>query len=301
MSNIITQFLAWLSKEIMLGVIITWCSIFSLAAQTPDYATITKNIIDSNSKSEVFVQEGVPIPNDESAPTFTPDGSTVYLADNNTICVSKLAGGKWTKPKTAPFSGQWKDWDPFLSPDGKRLVFVSNRPLPGMPQDKPQKNNQLWYVDRLSGDDWSSPRHFDAPVNLDGFNDYAPSISNSGTLCFCSRGRDGNKGMGGYYTKWLGDHYDKPKQLFLNGDNDIFDPYIAPDESYILFGSNKNLYISYRQGNSWSAGQKLNNKVNNGNFNGGPYVSPGGKMLYYSQDHAPGILMVPINIPKQIL
>ena len=281
-------------KEIILGVIITWCTILSSFGQ----GTPQRSIIDTGARPTVFLQDGVPEPNDESSPTFMPGGSTLYLADGNTICFSKLVNGKWDKPKTAPFSGQWKDWDPFISPNGKQLVFVSNRPLEGMPQDKPQKNNQLWYVERLSGDNWTTPKHLDAPVNLDGFNDYAPSISDSGTLCFCSRGRDGHKGMGGYYTKWLGDHYDKPQLLALNGDNDLFDPFIAPDESYIIFVSNHNLYISYRRGNEWSAGQKLGPQVNNGNVNNGPSVSSDGKMLYYSQDHAPGILMIPINLQK---
>jgi Tol biopolymer transport system component len=283
-------------REITFGVIITWCTAFSLFGQNGQ----PPSIIDSNARPAVFTQEGVTLPNDESSPTFTPDVRTVYLADSNRIYVSKKVKGKWTKPQVVSFSGQWQDWDPTLSPDGKRLIFVSNRPLDGMPQNKPQKNNQLWYVDLLPGDTWSKPLHFDAPVNLDGFNDYGPSISVSGTICFCSRGRDGNKGMGGYYTKWLGDHYDKPQLLALNGSNDIFDPFIAPDESYIIFGSSGNLYISYHHGNEWSVGQKLSAQVNNGNFNGGPYVSPDGKMLYYAQDHAPGILMIPVKIPKGV-
>jgi Tol biopolymer transport system component len=266
-----------------------------LASSSTDQGAIRSDFIDPGSQPAVFLQEGVPVPNGESAPTFMPDGNTVYLADNDTIRFSKLVNGKWTKPVVAPFSGHWNDWDPFVSPDGKRLVFVSNRPLPGTPQDKPQKNNQLWYVDRLFGDEWSKPQHFDAPVNIDGANDYGPSLSSSGTLCFCSR-RDGNKGMGGYYTKWLGDHYEKPQQLLLNGTSDIFDPFISPDESYIIFGSNKNLYISYRHNGEWSAGQKLASNVNNGNYNGGPYVSPDGKMLYYAQEHAPGILMIPVHL-----
>jgi Tol biopolymer transport system component len=284
-------------KEFALVLIINGCIVLQARAQNTQPDTL-QQIIAPASSPTVFVQEGVSLPNEESAPTFMPDGNVVYLADNNTIRFSKLASGRWTKPIVAPFSGQWKDWDPFITPDGKRLIFVSDRPLAGMPQDKPQKNNQLWYVDHLSGDSWSQPRHFDAPVNVNGFNDYAPSVSRSGTLCFCSRGREGNKRMNAYYTKWLGDHYDNPKLLVLNGDNDVFDPYIAPDESYIIFGSNKNLCISYRHGDTWSAGQKLSAQVNNGNFNGGPYVSPDGKMLYYAQDHAPGIMMIPVNIPK---
>jgi Tol biopolymer transport system component len=282
-------FIGTLSKKLILSLIITCGS--SLIA-------FCQNIVSPGSKPEVFTQEGVATPNNESVSTFNPDGNTAYIADGQTIVFSKKINGKWTKPTVAPFSGQWKDWDPALSPDGKRLVFVSNRPVDtAVNQDKPQKNHHLWYVDHISGDQWSKPKHFDAPVNLLGFNDYGPSVSGSGTVCFCSKGRDGYKGMGGYYAKWMGDHYDKPKLLSLNGNNDIFDPFIAPDERYIIFVSNGELYISYRQGNDWTQGQKLGPEVNNGNGNSDPYVSPDGKMLYYSQDHAPGILMVPVNIP----
>ena len=97
-----------------------------------------------------------------------PDGNTVYLADSNRICFSKLVNGKWTKLIIAPFSGQWQDWDPFVSPDGKRLIFVSNRPLEGTPPDTPHHKPHLWYTARLSGDDWSKPRHLDSPVNIEG-------------------------------------------------------------------------------------------------------------------------------------
>ena len=245
----------------------------------------------------VFLQDGVSIPNDQSAPSFTPDGRTVYLSDNNTIVFSKMVNGHWTKPTPISISGHWKDWDATLSPDGQRLVFVSNRPLEGAPQDKPQKNNQLWESQHLSGENWSAPRHLDSPVNVDGFNAYAPCISKTGSLCFCSRGRDGHKGMGGYYAKWRIDHYDKPVLLSLNGDKDIFDPYISPDERYIIFVSEGSLYISYHQNNGWSAGEKLGAQVNNGGSLNSPYISPDGKMLYYSSSLTQGILMIPVNIP----
>jgi WD40-like Beta Propeller Repeat len=56
----------------------------------------------------------------------------------------------------------------------------------------------------------------------------------------------------------------------------------------------KILYTSYHHNDEWSAGQKLISTVNNGIYSGGPYVSPDGKMLYYSQEHAPRILMIPL-------
>ncbi|HVW16374.1 MAG TPA: hypothetical protein VHB54_21250 [Mucilaginibacter sp.] len=277
-----------LFKWVVPGVVVL-CTTLSASGQ---------DIVDPSAQPKVFSQEGVASTADESVAAFAPDEKTVYIADGQTIVVSKKIKGKWTKPVTAPFSGQWKDWDPTMSPDGKRLIFVSTRPLEGMPQDKAQKSAHLWYVDKISGNSWSSPKHFDAPVNEEGFNDFGPSVSGSGTICFCSRNRDGNKGMRGYYVKWLGDHYDKPRMLALNGDSEIYDPFIAPDERYIIFVSNNELYISYRQGDNWTQGRKLPANVNNGKGNFDPYVSPDGKTLYYSQDKAPGILMVPVSIPK---
>jgi len=208
------------------------------------FTVFSQDIVVPGVKPVVFIHEGMSPINDESVLTFMPDGRTVFIADGQTIVYSSQVNGKWTKTTTAPFSGHWKDWDPALKPDGSRLVFVSNRPLERMPQDSAQKDNHLWYVDHLPDGGWSAPQHFDAPVNLSGFNDYGPSVSSSGAVCFCSRNREGNKKMGGYYVKDLGGHFAKPELLSLNGTNEIYDPFIAPDESYIIFVSNGDLYIS---------------------------------------------------------
>jgi Tol biopolymer transport system component len=285
-------------KKIIFSLAFFCLTTFVAYCQTTQPARTPEDIIIAGAAPVVFLQEGVITPTHESAPCFTPDGNTVYFAINDTIYISKMVNGKWAKPGVALFSRKFGNWDPSLSPDGKRLVFVSDRPLDGMPQDSSQKNDHLWYMDHLSGDNWSKPRHFDAPVNVDGFNNYGPSISNSGTVYFCSKGRDGNKEMCGYYAKRIGNHYDKPKLLALNGSNDIYDPCIAPDERYIIFVSGNDLYISYRNGDEWGQGQKLGPQVNNGNANHDPYVSPDGKMLYYSQNHAQGILMIQINVPE---
>jgi Tol biopolymer transport system component len=293
---IIMEFLYVLLREIIFGIIITWCTIFSSLGQGAQQ----QSVVDINSKPKVFEQEGVPVPNDEFAPSFTPDGNTVYFSSGSTeIYFSKLVDNKWAKPIVAVFSGRWKDMDPFISPDGKRLFFSSYRPLDGASQDEPQKNAHIWYVDHLSGDNWSRPHHLEAPVNLAGIDNYAPSVSRSGTLCFFSPHRDVNNKGKSYCAKWQTDHYEEPKVLSLNGANGVRDPFISPDERYLIFVSGADLYISYHNGNEWLSGQKLSSNVNNGDGNGSPCVSPDGKMLYYSANHAPGILMVPINIPGE--
>ncbi|PSL45409.1 WD40 repeat protein [Chitinophaga niastensis] len=192
------------------------------------------------------------------------------------------------KPKVAAFSGRWRDTDPFVSPDGKRLFFISNRPLEGATQDKAQPGSHIWYVDQISTDEWGTPHHIDAPINLPGTGNYAPSVSLKGTLYFCSRDREGHSGMTSYCAEWQKDHYGKPNMISFSGLHETQDPFIAPDEHYLILLSGNDLYISFHQDKDWSAPQKLGAEVNNGDSNSSPYVSPDGKTLYYSSSRIKG-------------
>jgi hypothetical protein len=253
--------------------------------------------IAEGAKSSVFIQDSVSTPNGESTPTFLPDGKTVYMANNGAICLSKRIGDRWTKPIPISFTGPFKDWDPTLAPDGKRLLFVSNRSYVAS-DGSTKTGNHLWMSQLMTGGKWSEPRHLDSPVNEFGFVNYGPSISASGTICFCSHDRDGNKGMRAYLCRWAGDHYEKPELLVLNGSEPTFDPYIAPDERYIIFSSDNALYISYRTGQGWSLGEKLGPQVNEASKTGmlwGPSLSRDGKTLYYNGGTIDGIEMIPVQ------
>lgn len=257
----------------------------------------TRLSLAEGAKSVVFLQDSASTPNNESTPTFMPDGNTVYLADNGVICFSKKVRGNWTKPRPISFTGQNKDWDPTLTPDGTRLLFVSNRPYVAS-DGSTRKANHLWMSQLMKDGNWSEPRHLDSPVNEYGFVNYGPSISASGTICFCSRDRDGNKGMHAYLCRWSGNHYENPQLLALNGNDPTYDPYIAPDERYILFSSDSALYISYRNDKGWSQGQKLGPQVNEASKAGmlwGPSISRDGKTLYYNGGTVDGIEMISIR------
>ena len=256
-----------------------------------DSAPVFANLIDSNAQPQAFAPGVVSSRYDEWATSFSPDGKTVYFSRGGnywTVCLAKKQGDTWLRPQVAAFSGTWRDTDPFVSPDGRRLFFVSNRPLDGMPKDKPNKNYHLWYVDHVQGDQWGTPHHIDGKVNLDSSSDYGPSVSAKGTLFWCSRDREGNKGMQGFYATWLGDHYDQPKLLSISGAESVQDPFVAPDESYLVFLNGMDIYISMRQGDGWAPAQKLCPQVNNGDYNSSPYVSRDGKTLYYSSGRVKG-------------
>jgi Tol biopolymer transport system component len=253
--------------------------------------------IAEGAKSNVFIQDSAATPNGESAPTFMPDGKTVFMANNSVICLSKKVGDRWTKPIPISFTGHNNDWDPTLTPDGRRLLFVSNRPYVAS-DGSTKTGNHLWMSQLMTGGSWSEPKHLDSPVNEFGFVNYGPSISASGTICFCSRDRYGNKGMHAYMCRRAGDRYEEPQLLILNGNEPTFDPYIAPDEHSILFSSDNALYISYRTVQGWSPGEKLGPEVNEASKVGmlwGPSISRDGKTLYYNGGTIEGIEMIPVR------
>ena len=118
---------------------------------------------------------------------LTPDGNTIYFTKHNvdfsggTIVVSHFRDGKWTTTEVAPFSGQYEDGEPCISPDGKRLFVKSHRPVTG---GTPRRDADIWFVEKTSSG-WGAPQHLDAPINKDAY-DWHPSVTKDGTLYFVS-------------------------------------------------------------------------------------------------------------------
>src|SRR5215469_14762964 len=73
---------------------------------------------DAANDPQVFAPGVISGPAGEACPAFTPDGNTVYFDVGSMILVSHRVHGSWSKPEIAPFSGQWLDHDPTMSPDG---------------------------------------------------------------------------------------------------------------------------------------------------------------------------------------
>ena len=67
--------------------------------------------------------------------TISKNQDELYFTIQNTteeisrIVCSKKIKNKWTTPELVSFSSEHRDIEPFLSADGLRLYFSSNRPL----------------------------------------------------------------------------------------------------------------------------------------------------------------------------
>lgn len=190
----------------------------------------------------VIFGEGVISTGDyESHPAFTPDGQTLYFVRARRRLVigpssfhdSLMAAGR--RPKSdlfqVNFSGQYSDADPFITADGKKLYFISNRPAPG----KATRGLNIWVMDKTENG-WNEPHNLKGPVNGHA-NEWYPTLASDGTLYFGSD-RAGGKGATDLYrSQFAGGAYREPENLgsAINTEFDEYEPLIARDQSYLIF------------------------------------------------------------------
>src|SRR5450631_3388926 len=89
---------------------------------------------------------------DEFGLDFTHDGRTVFFnrsvprSNLYFICTSTFRDGRWSDAQVAPFSGQYWDFDAVVSPDGSKVFFGSDRPVPG--RTKPDQDFDIWMIEK---------------------------------------------------------------------------------------------------------------------------------------------------------
>jgi WD40 repeat protein len=215
-----------------------------------------------------------------TSPVFMPDGSEVYWSSQESrIYTMKLENGYWTQPEKIAFSDSLTDFrDPFISPSGDKLFFLSKGKLPD--SDLPEKEN-IWFVER-KGDRWGKPEPLGEEVNALTLH-WQISVAASGNLYFTS-GETGFEDI--YVSKYIDDRYVKAEPLGDSINTEQFEntPYIAPDESYIIFARSKDqssyprLYISYADENhNWGEPVLIRSVI----YGLCPIVSPDGKYLFF--------------------
>lgn len=225
-----------------------------------------------------------------STAVFSPDGNEVFWApmmsfpgeiySRGGLLMMKRVNGRWTAPAWAPFSGPDVNDDvPFFSPDGRRIHFMSSRPLPGGGE---ARGEAIWFADRTAAG-WSEPRPLDPGVNAFDMH-WEFSLDKNGNLYFGGQAAD-SRGLGDIYrARFSGGIYEKPVNLGepVNSADGETTPFIAPDGSYLLFSRQYDLWVSFRgEGGAWSEPVKLGPEVNGPSIELCPVVTADGKYLFF--------------------
>lgn len=218
--------------------------------------------------------------------SFTPDGQEFYFARRDPqanvplVMVTKCIDGAWTEPTVAPFAQGQMSFEPRVTPDGRRLYFTfTSRGQNGGP---PSMN--VWFVERVA-DGWGPPQDPGPPFNP--MKSMYISMTRAGAVYTTDiSGGPGSEGIA--VARPLAGKYATLTRLGppINvGAQDMY-PYIAPDESYLIFASRragspagKGLFIAWRQPDgTWGEPRA----IDLGMPAGTPVVSPDGKYLFFT-------------------
>ncbi|WP_117884170.1 PD40 domain-containing protein [Aureibaculum luteum] len=197
---------------------------------------------------EIFAPRVVTTENGELNADFSPDLKEFYFRkydeglENDALVALQYKDNLWTETFVVP-RGE-------ISPDGQ-ILYIGNE----------------YREQTHSG--WSEVKSLGAP--FDSIPIMRLTASSKGTYYFDDVSSFAEKPPIVHirYSRLIDGKHEKPRTLSVDtGTNLKFHPFIAPDESYIIFDSklengNADLYISFRQKDgSWGAAIKLGNKIN---------------------------------------
>jgi Tol biopolymer transport system component len=216
---------------------------------------------------------------------FTSDGKTVYFCETDPevkhiqIMESHRMGESWSAPKAASFSpGPYRDIDPFVTQDGRYLIFESNRPAPGRAESR--SDFDIYVMERQKNR-WSEPRNL-TEINSE-LNEVFATAADDGSLIFGSD-RPGGKGkLDIYMSRKTAKGYGPPTSLNeLNTDDSDGNPAVAPNGRFLIFSRGGDLFVSHHKAERWSQPEKLSvvNTVDDTEY--APAFSPDGKTLFYT-------------------
>jgi Tol biopolymer transport system component len=233
----------------------------------------------------------------EVCPEFSPDGKTFYFVKSTpdanfwTIVFSEFANGGWSAPAIVPFSGQYSDADEFITADGKRMFFISRRPVNSEVSPNAAGKLDIWVTEKTASGYWGEPKNLGRPINSEG-SEYFPTLTKDGTLYFGSGRKGGKGGIDLYRARLVNGRYQEPENLgdAINTSFDDFEPFISPDESFLIFMSagrpeglgGFDLYISYNRNGQWTRAENLGAPINSPADELSPKITRDGKYFFWA-------------------
>ena len=240
--------------------------------------------------------------------SVSPDGKSIYWSflklphlegEERQIAYAKIENGKLGKREAAEFNSKYGSDSPNFWGNNK-IIFHSRRNISTNSVDIV---DDFWVVERQE-DGWSEPK----PLGFSKFPTIKkwaelgplyclpmPSVSDNGNIYFLDR----NVSKSEYYWEiyvsyYQNGSYSEPVLLpeNINTEHLDWEPFIAADESYLMFSSNRpggyggsDIYITFKKNNgTWSIPINMGDRINTEAGERFSSVSPDGKMLFFLRD-----------------
>jgi len=198
--------------------------------------------------------------------------------------IMRLKGSRWSAPVLIPFWQQLiHNGDFVISPDDKTMFYQVKQDISG------RLVSNIWRV-QIHTESCGQKSVLPAPINT-LYDESFASEANNGNLYFFSR-RPGGEGKSDLYMcVYQNGVYSEPLNLReLNTEFHEWDPYIAPDESYLIFCSTKpgglggdDFYVSFRdRNNQWTDALNMGDLINSPRSDNRPYVTNDGRYFFYT-------------------
>jgi len=263
---------------------------------SPDWCKVsyseTALTADNQKKTSFAVLKGPYLgqkPSGKKAELFAPElinyevhGSPFISQDEKEIIIGsmtegpkyyRMIAGVWSLQSVLPFAIPENCNGMFVSPSGKRIYFLIW-----------EDNDENFYFIEKKGNRWTTLRSLGEEVNSFPTHWQFTTAKNE-NLYFSSEGNV-------VVSVFNGNTHLPPVPLKLESNENLEGgtPYIAPDESYLIYSIGRNerdeytdLYISYRlKNNKWTEPINIGPSINiKDNFDLCPKISPHGKYLFF--------------------
>ena len=218
---------------------------------------------------------------------FDEGRALIFTSDERGTCLTRLLDGRWTSPENAPWAWPKGLMDYTLGGDGRTFYFGSRKHI----RDGDSAVGANIWTAELTESGWTEPSPLPAPANTPDIDAFYPAASADGTVYYFARNVDGSPDADIYFSRCAAGTYLEAESLGwpINTNYDEIDFFVAPDESYIIFASERpggyglnDNYIAFRrEDSSWTHAINMGGTVNSAGNEIRVSVSTDGKYIFF--------------------
>jgi len=208
-------------------------------------------------------------------------------------------------------NSEYSEVSPIISPDGKTLFFARK----GDPKNEGvDKNYDIWYSTLQADGTWSKAQNIGAPLNNDKSNDVQSISADGNSILVKGYYKNGvfTKGKGYSISRRTSTGWGNPEGIEIdNYENMVkgrFASAALSSNGQVMIlafsetpqSSDDDLYVSFKQGGTWSKPKAINQLNTAAYTETAPFIAADGKTLYFASNRPGGLGSNDIYLVKRL-